>query len=147
MAAKSQDLQANERLVREMSEAIWGPEGSADAIDDYYSEDVVDHEPGETLEGREAVKQLEAGLRQGFPDLEGEVELVVCQDDLVATRYTATGTHTGEFWGIEPTGERGTVTGMAIYRIEDGKVVESWNEFDRHGMFQQLGLVPEEPAA
>ena len=145
MAATSQDLQANEQFVREMSQAIWGPDGSVDAIDDYFAEDFVDHEPGETIEGREAYKQLEAGLRQGFPDLEGEVDLVICQDDFVATRYTATGTHTGDLWGIEPTGKSGTVTGQAIYRIEDGRVVECWHEYDRFGMFQQLGLVPEEP--
>lgn len=53
------------------------------------------------------------------------------------------GPHTGELWGIEPTGESGEVTGTGIDRIEDGTVVECWHEFDKLGMFQQLGVIPE----
>lgn len=147
MASKSPQLSENEALVREMSEAVWGADGSPEAIDDYFAPDFVDHEPGETIEGREAYKQYEMALRKGMPDLEGELDFVVCQDDLVSVRYTATGTHTGDLWGIEPTGNSGTVTGQAIYRIEDGKVTECWHEFDRLGMFQQLGIIPEEPMA
>lgn len=145
MAVTTRDLQANEQFVREMADAVWGADGRVDAIDEYFADDFVGHEHGETIEGREAYKHLEAGLRQGFPDLRGEIDFVVCQNDLVATRYTATGTHTGELWGVDPTGESGSITGQVIYRLEDGKIVESWHEYDRLGMFQQLGLVSEEP--
>ncbi len=57
--------------------------------------------------------------------------------------YTASGTHTGELWGIEPTGLEMSTGGIAIYRFKDGKVVESWHQYDRLGAFQQPGLVPE----
>lgn len=141
--ASTETLEANERMVREMADEIWGADGSPEAIDDYFAADLIAHEPGETIHGREAYKEMEKGLRSAMPDLDGEVELTVCQDDLAVVYYTATGTHTGELWGIEPTGESGEITGTAIYRIEDGKVVESWHEFDKFGMFQQLGLIPE----
>jgi predicted ester cyclase len=147
MATERPQATRNEELVREMSEAIWGADGSPEAVDDYFAADVIDHEPGETIEGRAAYKEYERALREGMPDLAGVTELVICEDDLVAVRYTATGTHTGELWGIEPTGERGEVTGQVIYRIEDGRVTECWHEYDRLGMMQQLGLIPENPAA
>lgn len=147
MATKQPDLQANEEFVREMSDAIWGADGSPEKVDDYFAEDVVAHEPGETFQGREAYKANEAELRRGMPDLEGSVELVICQDDLVAVTYEASGTHEGSLWGIEPTGKSGSISGMAVYRIRDDEVVETWHEYDRLGMFQQLGLIPEDPTA
>lgn len=147
MATKQPDLQANEEFVREMSEAIWGADGSPEKVDEYFAEDVVAHEPNGTYEGREAYKSHEAELRRGFPDLEGDVELVICQDDLVAVIYTANGTHDGSLWGMEPTGNAGEISGMAAYRIQDDEVVEAWHEYDQLGMFQQLGIVPEDPTA
>jgi predicted ester cyclase len=51
------------------------------------------------------------------------------------------GTHEGEFRGIAPTGKQITVTGIGIFRFSDGKVVESWDNFDQLGMMQQLGVV------
>lgn len=147
MASKSFSAAETEQFVREMSDAIWGADGSPEAVDDYFAEDVVDHEPGETIEGREAYKAYEETLRRGMPDLEGELDAVLVDGDMASVRYTATGTHTGTLWGIEPTDESGSITGQVIYRIEDGKVVESWHEYDRLGMFQQLGLLPEEFSA
>lgn len=146
MAATYPDLTANETLVREMSEAVWGPEGSPGVIEQYYTEDFVSHEPGETIEGRDPYKAYETALRTGIPDLSGEVDLVVCQDEFVACSYSASGTHTNELWGIPPTNETVTVEGLCIYRLENGKIAESWHQFDRLELFQQLGLVPENPA-
>src|SRR5829696_4011128 len=53
------------------------------------------------------------------------------------------GTHQGEFRGVTPTGNRIKVTGIGIFRFsEEGKVVESWDNFDQLGMMQQLGVIP-----
>jgi hypothetical protein len=54
------------------------------------------HEPGETVEGKDAYRACEAALRRGLPDLEGDIDLPVSDEDLVAVRYTAGGTHRGE---------------------------------------------------
>jgi predicted ester cyclase len=64
----------------------------------------------------------------------------------VAFRQTADGTHEGEFQGIAPTGKTVTIRGMGIARIENGKIAESWWEFDALGLMQQLGAIPA-PAA
>ena len=58
------------------------------------------------------------------------------------TRYTARGTHQGEFWGIIPTGEEVEVTDINITRIEEGKIVESWGNSDQLGMIRRLEAIP-----
>ena len=65
------------------------------------------------------------------------------EGNMVATRWTGRGTHTGELMGIPPTGKQVTVVGITISRVEDGKVVEEWTNWDTLGMLQQLGVVPE----
>ncbi|MCA9880449.1 MAG: ester cyclase, partial [Thermomicrobiales bacterium] len=69
--------------------------------------------------------------------------LVIAQDDLVAIRYTSTGTHEGEFQGYAPTGKSITWTGANIYRIECGRIAEVWSEVDALGRIAQLtGTAP-----
>ncbi len=60
----------------------------------------------------------------------------------MVTRWTAEGTHLGEFQGIPPTGKHGTFTGIDIDRVVDGKVVECWTNTDDLGLMQQLGVIP-----
>ncbi|MGA2929323.1 MAG: ester cyclase, partial [Solirubrobacteraceae bacterium] len=62
----------------------------------------------------------------GFPDLKSIVEQFITVDDKVILRLRWTGTHTGPYLGVAPTGERVDVRGMTIWRFEDGKVVEDW---------------------
>ncbi len=59
------------------------------------------------------------------------------------TCYTASGTHEGEFFGVPPTGERITMTEIAIDHFEDGKMVEEWPEYDLLGVMRQLGAISE----
>ena len=60
----------------------------------------------------------------------------------MVTRYTVSGTHQGEFFGVGATGERITMSGIMIDRLEDGKMVEEWPEYDLLGVMRQLGAVP-----
>jgi predicted ester cyclase len=60
----------------------------------------------------------------------------------VVVRWTARGTHKGELMGIPATGKPVVVTGMDIFHISSGKVVESWTNWDALGMMQQLGVIP-----
>ena len=77
-------------------------------------------------------------LLTGFPDVRHTVEAVITQGDLVVIRYTATGTHAGEFQGYAPTGKRVTWTGINIYRLECGRIAEVWSELDGLGRIAQL---------
>jgi hypothetical protein len=59
-----------------------------------------------------------------------------------ATRFTFCGRHTGDLFGIAPTGKAFTVTGIDIHRIEGGRIVEEWTSWDVFGLMQQLGALP-----
>jgi predicted ester cyclase len=74
-----------------------------------------------------------------LPDLEFTVDLVVAEDDLAATYWTATGTHRGDWLGIAPTDREVTWQGINIFRFACGLIVESWGEADHLGLRQQLG--------
>ena len=69
------------------------------------------------------------------------IEEQIAEGDKVATRWTVTGTHKGDYRGISPDGKVGTNTGITIHRIAGGKMVESWVNSDDLGMLQQLGVV------
>ena len=80
--------------------------------------------------------------RSAVPDATIESLDEIAEGDKVVVRWTVHGTHQGVFLGIPPTGQQLTWTGMTIYRIADGKVVEERGEEDALGLMQQLGVFP-----
>jgi predicted ester cyclase len=82
--------------------------------------------------------------RAGFPDLRFEPEQFFVDGDRVAVYFRVTGTQSGEFMGIPPTGKSIDIHGVDIVRFgDDGVGREHWGVFDAMGMMQQLGVVPE----
>jgi steroid delta-isomerase-like uncharacterized protein len=123
---------------------VWS-KGTFDLVDELFASEYVGHPSGseEAVRGREGVKEYVARLRKAFPDLTVTVEDQITEDDKVATRWTARGTHDGELMGIDPTRRPGTVTGITIQRLGDGgQIAEGWTNWDMLGMLQQLGLAP-----
>ena len=123
--------------------------GDTSAAGEIVAEGAVNHDPAlpEEASGPDGFAQAVAGYRTAFPDLTLDVQLMVSDGDYVCTRWTSTGTHDGDLMGIPPTGKHVSVTGLSIDKIQDGKIVESWNEWDNAGMMQQLGLVGEPAGA
>jgi predicted ester cyclase len=80
-----------------------------------------------------------------FPDARITVEQQLAEGDLVATRWSGRGTHEGELMGIEPAGKQVTVSGVTISRLEGGKIVEEFLNWDTFGMMQQLDAFPQSP--
>ncbi|MGZ4316423.1 MAG: ester cyclase, partial [Gaiellaceae bacterium] len=79
-------------------------------------------------------------FRTAFPDIAWRVDLVLGDGDLVAARWTASGTHSGAWGDVAPTGRRATFSGVNIFRFgDDGKVIEIWNHRDDLGLMEQLG--------
>ena len=91
--------------------------------------------------GREGLKRRAATFRSTLAQ-HFTVEQVICEGDLVAVRWSARGTHVGEFFGIPPTGRAFTMSGIDIHRMEDGRLAEHWHEVDALGLMQQLGAIP-----
>ena len=77
---------------------------------------------------------------EGFPDLHLEVVDSSADEGMVAQRILFTGTHTGPFRGLPPTGRRVRFSGLEINRMVDGKVAEHWFQLDAVTLFEQLGL-------
>ena len=131
----------NKANARRAYEAI--SQGNLDAFYETVDPNIVDHSglPG-IPPGLEGVRQWFSTLRSAFPDLRINAEDIIAEGDKVVARYSVTGTHQGEFWGIGPTGKQVTFSGIDIVRVADGKLVEHWGEIDALGLMQQLGAIP-----
>ena len=77
-----------------------------------------------------------------FPDLQMTIDDLIGEGDIVACRFTTTGTHQGEFMGIPPTGKRISISDYSFNRLEDKKQVETWGLSDWTTAMQQLGVAP-----
>ena len=121
----------------------WGAavtSGDLDALDDILATDFVDHDPGEYAPTREGVKHFFRDFRSAFPDLDIHVEQMHATDDWVTFRYTASGTHRGEFKGHAPTGRSFRAPAVQMGRWEDGRCVERWGVTNELAILEQLGL-------
>ena len=133
-------VEQNRSLVQRFYEQVWN-EGHIEVANETFAEDYVRHDlrPTEAIPGPAGQAKIAADFRAAFPDLRMVVDLIVAQDDLVAARWTTEGTNTGAWGDRPPTGKHATFSGVNIFRIRDGKVVELWNHRDDLGLSQQLG--------
>jgi predicted ester cyclase len=118
-------------------------EGKFGLLDELLAPDFVQHYP---LPGvpptREGLKQTLMGLRTAFPDIHYTIDDAFACNDQVVHLVSATGTMTGEFMGIPPTGKRAAWTEIHIGRGVNGRLTEHWGLVDQLGMLVQLGVVP-----
>jgi steroid delta-isomerase-like uncharacterized protein len=138
-------IEENKAIVRRLYDTFGRAvsTGNFGLLDELIAADAVDHNPvpGQAP-GLEGVKQVFTMFQTSFPDLHFVVEDQIAEGDKVVSRLTAYGTHQGDFQGLPPTGKSTTQTGIDILRLEGGKVVERWGEFDNLGLMQQLGVIP-----
>ncbi len=135
-------VEAHKALARRWAE-LWNGPADLSVVDEILAPDFVSHStPPDLPPGPEGIKQWVAGCHRAFPDLYSIVEDLIAENDKVVERYRSGGTHLGDLFGIPPTGRHETTTGINIFRIADGKIVEYWSNSDDLGMLQQLGLIP-----
>lgn len=119
--------------------------GNADIVDDFLAPDFHEHNPFPGIPAtREGWKQAFREFVKGAPG-HHVVEDLIAEGDKVVGRITAYGTHRGELFGIPATGKDIQVTGIAIWRIQDGRILEHWHQTDQIGLMQQLGVLPPPP--
>ena len=134
-------FERNVGAAQRLLEEAWGA-GKLEVFDELVADDYVDHDSLLGDADREAVKDRIETYRATFPDLTFEIEDIFAAGDKVVTRWTASGTFENAFMGQEPTHEKGEpVTGIAIDRFEDGKLVESWGEWNALQFMQNIGVV------
>lgn len=123
--------------------------GEVAAADELLDPQAISHDPAtpaamQSLRGPEAFRRVVSMYRTGFPDLRMVVDDVVADGDKVVLRWHTEGTHRGELQGLAPTGKRGSVTGISIDQWREGKLVETWTQWDNLGLARQLGAAPPE---
>ena len=128
-------------LVRRFYEEVWD-QGNVEFAHEVFANDYVRHDlrPTEALPGGAGMAKLAADFRRAFPDAHWRVDQVLGEDDFVAARWTATGTFSGDWADVPPTGRSASFSGVNIFRFgTDGKVAELWNHRDDLGFMEQLG--------
>ena len=134
------DAERNKRLIERFYEEVWA-QGNVAFAQQVFADDYVRHDlrPSQAAAGAAGQAQIAEQFRRAFPDLRWRIDLVLAEDDLVAARWTASGTHTGSWGNLEATGKRAEFSGVNIFRFNsEGKVTEIWNHRDDLGLMQQL---------
>jgi steroid delta-isomerase-like uncharacterized protein len=131
----------NKALVLRFYDEVWG-RGNVAFAQEVFADDYIRHDlrPTDPPPGPEGQAMIAERFRSAFPDLEWQVDLVVGEGDLVAARWTATGTHSGAWGDVAATRRKVSFSGVNVFRFGDaGKVVEIWNHRDDLGLMEQLG--------
>lgn len=144
----------NKAIVRRFFEEVQN-QGKVAAVDELLAPNILLHfdfpsdvpVSAEMQLSLEGIKQDVSEFRSTFPDLHCTVDLLVAEGDLVVSRVTAHGTHTGEYRGLTykgmpPTGKQVTWTETHIFRLAAGKIVEYWSNEDDLSRLQQVGALP-----
>ncbi len=103
------------------------------------AEDYVGNVNGQTIPSREIGKGFVTLLLQAFPNI--HYKLDDCMEvggNRVVTRWSATATHTGDFFGMPPTNKNVNMLGITIFETRDGKVTKLWDVWDQAGLMTQL---------
>lgn len=136
-------LEENKTLARK-SLKIWST-GNFAEMEQIYQPSFVNHQPHlgmrHEIKGLEAWKNFIQEFRVAFPDFMDTIEDQIAEGNKVVVRFTSKGTHTGRYLGFEPTHKKISITGIAVYRIESGKIAEEWVNWDLYGLLEQLGMI------
>ncbi|NWF82344.1 MAG: ester cyclase [Bryobacteraceae bacterium] len=140
-AADPAVLAANKAIVRRYAENIHS--GNNPVAFSLVADDLVMHSPHTPpINTRAEFEDYIISTDAAFNGLRVSVGDLIADGDKVALRFSITGTLTGEWKGIPPTGKAIEITGTGTYRLEAGKIAEMWIDWDALGAFQQLGAIP-----
>ncbi len=134
-------LEENKAIVNRSTEELWN-KGNIAVIDDLYTTDFILHDPAQGDGDLGYFKQYASGVLAGIPDLHIATDDLIAEGDQVVKRWTARGTHKGEFMGVPATGNKIEVKGIEIFRITGGKIAEIWSVLDSLTLMQQIGVIP-----
>ncbi len=114
--------------------------GNVSLFDEILSPEVVLHpNESEDLIGVEANKEWVTSTRTGFPDFNVTFDKIIIKGEYAAVEWTSTGTNTGVFLGLPPTGKKVKFSGAFIMHVVEGKLIEIWQHWDGSSLLTQLG--------
>lgn len=137
---------ANKALVRRFYKEVYVDWNMA-LVDEVVSPRFTSHDwPAGGPTGPQGFRDYYAAIRSAVPDARYEVDDLIAEGDRVVVRWRLLGTHEGSFQGIAPTGRAITLKGIAIYRVEEGRLMERWVVADLHGLLEEIrGASPPRP--
>ena len=133
-------VEENVAATRRWFEEVWN-QRRVETIHELVAPDCVIQgvsETGETLRGPDAFLQVYNRLVSAFPDIRMTVEDCFGAGDRVAARWSGKMRHTGHGLGIDPSGATLELSGLTMVRFANGQVVETWDQWDKLGMFKQI---------
>jgi predicted ester cyclase len=133
------------KIISKRALEMWSSNNSERA-EDFYAENYINHqepdpEGGISDKNLATWKELLSGFHKAFPNSRMRVLMQIADEDLVATRWEIKAIQTGEYMGKKPTGKELIWTGVATDRFEGNKIVETWVNWDKYRLFEELGLV------
>ena len=132
----------NKRLVRRFYKEVYVDWNMA-LVDEVVSPQFTSHDWAEgDPTGPEGFRKYYAAIRSALPDARYAVDDLVAERDRVVVRWRLLGTHEGDFRGIAPTGRPIVLKGIAIYRVEGGKLMERWVVSDLYGLLEEIRQSP-----
>lgn len=133
----------NKAIIRRLYEEVWNKR-KVELIKEIISPSHALQAPnisGSSM-GPEAYKRQLLLFVAGYPDLEFTIEDTIAEKDKVVACWTITGTHKGDFMGVPATNKKVSVDGVTIHHLTNGKIMDSYSNWDALGMMQQLGVIP-----
>jgi steroid delta-isomerase-like uncharacterized protein len=132
---------SDEAVVRRFYEQM-NNDRKLELAPELFTADHVMHDP--QIPGGPGPDAMAATVRVYQEGVDGhwQIEEQFSAGDRVVVRWTGSGTHNGEVNGIPPTGKAISVDAIAIHRMRDGKIAETWEVWDTLGFLQQIGVVP-----
>jgi len=136
----------NKKLVRRFYEEA---PGDPDICDEIFNPVIrwrpIQHTSVSTV--METTPAMEKGIYQELDSTWGDwhnnIDEMIADGNRVMVRWTFSGTHQGEFFGLQATGKKISYSGINIFCIENGRIAEVWDIYDRLWMWQQLGVLPQ----
>jgi predicted ester cyclase len=139
MKAQAEVEEQNKEIARQLYKAI--DEQNFDTLLELSASDGVCHIPGvPDAVPIKAATDIIKSYYEAFPDSTHDIKAVIAEGDMVVIRFTQVSTHTGDYEGILPTGNKISVEGQHMFRLANGKVAEAWMVEDNLGMMMQLGM-------
>jgi len=139
--------QTNAEIVQRVADEVWN-QGNLAVADELFADDFANHDPNPGgVTDLEGYKRWVHSWRAAFPDYHVEVHDLIAEGDKVGARYTVTGIHQGELFGVPASGIQVAMKGINIYRLDHRKIAEVHRSYDLLGVGQQVGYfepLPEE---
>ncbi len=139
----TESIERNKTIVRELTECIWN-QCALDRIPEFYAPHyVADYRPYAPLrEGHAGIRGMVERAWQAFPDYHEELHTLVAEGSLVVAHFTVSGTQSGQWGVLPPTGKKVSFDEIVLLRLEEGKVVHQRGVADNLAALRQLGVLP-----